>query len=257
MQVADYLVVASSKKRMELREFEPVIRKCPIDLIDTEQRAFYAYKPDFTVKVNTPTNPSTQIILEPKEEHKFNWYVVAKCGRCGYLYSVFGIEQYRIKNLPQEVKTEDVSFALMCCDVCYNEEYTFRVADIFINLSSGRSIYLCAEHSDEIEKNEKKKGSYEELNKRMEGWAAEKGVPKSILIKGELIILTNRREEALRKIYQEGTHHKGQGVAPSSYSYLLNKGLISERLEGFLIKKPLLAVTDKGREAIENLDRLF
>ncbi len=249
---------------MELREFEPVIRRCPVDIIDTEQRAFYAYRPDFTVKVNTPTNPPTAITLEPKEEHRFNWYVVAKCKKCGYLYMVFGIEQYRIKNLPEAAKDEDVNFVLMCCDICYAEEYNFMVADVFINLSSGKGIYLCARHSSEVEKAERRPGSYEELNKRIQGWPAEKEIPKSILIRGEMIALTEYAEHLLRSAYQngestkEGLQQNGKPeTAAMAYAYLLSRGLISEKSEGFLIKRQKVVITDKGKEAIENLDRLF
>lgn len=246
---------------MELREFEPVIRRCPVCIIDTEQRAFYAYKPDFTVRADTPTNPSFPIILEPKVNHPFNWYVVALCKRCNYLYSVFGIEQYRIKNLPPQAKVWSVNLVQTCCDICYNEEYTYKLADVFINLSSGKPVYLCDEHSKETEK-DKRSENYSELNKRIDSWPKEKTVPKGVMITGEMFALDASREAILMKAYAAGNSSKEDLVGKSpedarSLDYLVRKGLLQDRPTGMLIKKSRFFVTDKGQEVVENLQRLF
>lgn len=255
------MVVASAVKQMELREFEPVIRRCPVCIVDTEQRAFYAYKPDFTVRVESPTNPPFPIILEPRQAHPFNWYVVALCKKCNYLYSVFGIEQYRIKNLPQQSKQWNVRLATLCCDICYNEDYNYRIADIFINLSSGRPVYLCEAHSNEVE-SKKRPGNYEELNRRIDSWPRQRVTPKGMLIIGELIALDDDRQALLTAVYEEGASSAdsltGNSAAKArSLAYLLKKGLLLKRSEGLLLKRSRLTVTEKGKEVIENLQRMF
>jgi hypothetical protein len=260
----DFLTTVSQKKNYELREFEPVIRNCPVCIKDTEQRAFYVYQPDRTINVETPTNPKVKLQLLQKFKMAYNWFILDVCKNCGNAYIVMGIEQYKIKNLPEKVVKIEVNLIQTCCDVCYNEWHNYRLADVFINLSGGGSIYLCTEHADDVEKERKRTGSYTTLVSRIGAWKAPSETPKAIQIKGTLVILDGRDEAFLKKRFRDGANSRPmlisddeKGDSAISLARLTKMGLLTEKKEGLILKKKRITITDLGVEVVENLDRMY
>ena len=260
------MVLLSSTKRMDLHPLELVIKRCPVCLRDTEQDSFYVSNPDFGVEAMTPTTPQFNVVVVPKEDHKMSWYIVARCRSCGYLYKVTGIPQYKIKLLkPSEAA--DAKIAIFCCDICYNEEYRYETAEIFINLSDGKSVYLCNPHAAEVEGRKEKNGSYSELVNRFNVWKANGAMPRAVQLKdGEVVVLKGDRgymEQILRElsgaqwmelgdlmrgIVRHGIAHRTPKLIESQVEGLKGLLLVGEARSGRIIKRRRLFLTGKGKK---------
>ncbi len=265
------MVLLSSTKKMDLHPLELVIRRCPICLKDTEQDSFYVSDPDFSVEAMTPTTPQFKVTVVPKEEHKMNWYIVARCRSCGYLYKVTGIPQYKIKLLlPAEVKY--VPVAIFCCDICYNERCRYETAEVFISLSEGKSVYLCEPHADEVERMREKDGSYADLINRFNVWKVNDAMPRAVrLDDGRVIVLNGDRgymeqilrkllevkelefHELIKRIMEDGLTHRTPKLIELQIEGLLLLELISDASKGGILKKRYLSLTGLGRAVAEKI----
>ncbi len=265
------MVLLSATKRMDLHPLELVIRRCPVCLRDTEQDSYYVSGPDFSVEAMTPTTPQFKVTVVPKEDHRMNWYIVARCRSCGYLYKVTGIPQYKIKLLrPADVKY--VPVAIFCCDICYNEECRYETAEIFINLTEGKSVYLCEPHAKEVERQKDKDGSYAELINRFNVWNVNDAMPKAVqlddgrvvALKGDhgymeqiLKKLTGTKEAEfgtlVKSIKESGLTIRTPRLIESQIEGLIRLALVFESQRGGILRKRYLSLTDLGRDVVEKL----
>ncbi len=266
------MVLVSEKKTMKLHDLELVIRRCPVCLKDTEQDSFYVQNPDFCVEAMTPTTPQFKVDVVPREEHAMNWYIVAMCRECGYLYKVTGIPQYKLKELkPQRIL--DVELALFCCDICYNEEARYENADIFIRLSEGKSVYLCERHAAEAERSKGKEGSYAALINRFNVWRINDAMPKAArLDDGRVVALVGDRgymeqilkelgsgdatlNELVGRLRERSLVHKTPELVKSQVKLLESMGLVREKASEGILKRRKLSLTETGRQTGGKMDQ--
>ena len=265
------MVVVSEKKRFELTEFEKIIKRCPVCLKDTEQRAYYSHRPDLTVSIKTETTPSVTIKILPELEHVYEWYVLATCLSCNYTYMVIGVPKMKEKDIPKRSSMENVELALICCDVCYNDYYRYTIGNIFINLTTGGKIYLCKHHAEEIETEKTKLGNYNNLIKRMGGWSSKKEVPIVVRTKNGTEILLKRcdgititvlstlfkntsisRNELFSIISKQNSGSSSR-IIDESIGYLKGISLIEEHDAGSFIKRRVFSLSQSGKEVAEML----
>ncbi len=264
------MVLVSERKTMKLHELELVIRRCPVCLKDTEQDSFYVQNPDFSVEAMTPTTPQFKVEVIPKEEHAMNWYIVAKCRECGYLYKVTGIPQYKLKELKQP-KVIDVELALFCCDICYNDEAKYENADIFIRLSEGKNAYLCERHAAEAEKERARDGSYSSLLRKFNVWRINDAMPKAVQLADRRVVALVGDRGYMEQILKElasgeaelqdlvdalkgrGSIHKTPKLIELQVRSLQALGLVMERHTGSVFRKRYVSLTYIGEQVADKI----
>ncbi len=268
------MVVVSEKKRLELTEFEHIIKRCPICLKDTEQKAYYSHRPDLSIHIKTETKPPLTIIILPYTGHVYEWDVLATCLSCNYTYRVIGVPKMKEKDIPKKSVMADIEFALTCCDVCYNDYYRYTISDIFINLTSGGKVYLCKSHALEIETDKAKSGNYNSLISKMGAWFGKKEVPIVIKTKSGNELLLKKfngitptilklllKNEASTKnelfsFVLKNIDEINSREVLESIGYLKGMSLLEEKEDGFLIKKKVFSLSSNGKEVAEALSNL-
>ncbi len=269
-----FMVVISERKTLELIEFERIIKRCPICLKDTEQRAYYSHRPDLTVRVKTETTPQIIIKILPSIGHMYEWDVLATCLLCSYTYRVTGVPKMKEKDIPKKSLMGDIEFALICCDVCYNDYYRYTIGDVFINLTAGEKVYLCKSHAGEIESEKTKFGNYNFLLKRIGTWSSKKEVPivvrtksgaelllkkcdgiTSVVLKMLLQNETLTRNELFSAI-SKNTNGVNNRSIEESIGYLKGISILEEKEEGSFIKKRVFSLSESGKDVADAVANL-
>ncbi len=265
------MVVVSEKKAFELVRFENIIKRCPICLSDTEQTAYYAKAPDLSVTVHVDTEPKYTLVVRPTLEHTYEWDVLAECSRCKYMYRVMGVPRMRVKDIPRDTSREEHELALTCCDLCYNEYYRYTISEVFIKLSSIGNVYLCKEHAQEAEQEKKREGGYTSLAARLSRWGSVKEKPILVNLEdGRQLILKSNNDlsmNILSLLSERGSATRGEinrmpwlkdsgmDAINDAVSYLKGMSLVQEALQGVIIKKEVLSLTEDGEMAAYALSR--
>ncbi|MDE1874224.1 MAG: hypothetical protein KGI04_03860 [Candidatus Micrarchaeota archaeon] len=161
------MAMVSGKKTFDLQRAMLVIRRCPFCLKDTEQNAYYAHKPDLKVGA---TLDGKQFVLEYQGRMLFEWYGIAECKECGNAYVVQGSIPQINKDITGTTKPQIVRLAYTCCDFCLHEENGYTLANMLITLKSGKSLYLCERHAEQIKKEKGKRNSYDFLIPKVAAW---------------------------------------------------------------------------------------
>ncbi len=265
------MVVISEKKVLELIKFEQIIKRCPICLNDTEQTAYYSHKPDLSVTTYTETSPAIKIKVLSSIGHMYEWYVLATCTSCNYTYKVTGVPKMKEKEIPKTSSINSIELALTCCDVCYNEYYRYVIGDIFINLSSGGKVYLCASHATTVEEEKQKSGNYNSFIKKMNYWENNKEIPIVIKTKSDEFLLkrcngltahileTLKESEELSKSELFNALSKRsiklkQAQFDEVVGYLKGMSLLEEKESGSFIRKRFFNLSKAGMEVAEVLN---
>ena len=271
------MVVIKQRKVIEVVYFEQIIKRCPVCLKDTEQKAYYAKNPDLSVTVTMDTTPQVTVKVSPGSSigHSFEWCVLARCSLCGCTYRVMGVPRMRVKDLQDNTSGEEHELALTCCDLCYHEYYKYTVSDVFINLSSGGSVYLCKDHAQEVEQEKKREGDYTTLAAKLQRWDGKKEKPMVIKLKNgkQLILKSEKGEipEIITYIAKAGTVSRREllelvakttktinyNYIDECISYLKGMNLVQEQQNKLLIKRSKILLTDEGSMAAEALQKIY
>lgn len=263
------MALISQRKEFALIKLETIIKRCPICLKDTVQQAYYAQKPDLSVIAITPTDPPIEVKLSPELEHGYEWYVVAKCAECTYSFKVMGVPRMKVKDIPKESKNVDLNLALACCDICYNEDFDYKIGNIFINLSDGKKVYLCSKHAEGVENDKKKTGSYKTLSERIDNWKDPKEQrPRVIFLKnGKKLLFTAPTHISLLTVLKDKPlspdeiltklREKGNVINQDKLDEILEKlkglSLLVSEKKGLIIKKEYVSLTEDGNYVVLNL----
>ena len=175
------------------------------------------------------------------------------------------------KEIPKTSSINSIELALTCCDVCYNEYYRYVIGDIFINLSSGGKVYLCASHATTVEEEKQKSGNYNSFIKKMNYWENNKEIPIVIKTKSDEFLLkrcngltahileTLKESEELSKSELFNALSKRsiklkQAQFDEVVGYLKGMSLLEEKESGSFIRKRFFNLSKAGMEVAEVLN---
>ena len=220
-----------------LNRFETVIRRCEVCDRETEQEAYYAFKPDLSVKTLTPTTPQKTVTLLADEPKDYNWFIISACKTCGYSYRVTGVPDRKIAGVKSDdAKSIRIKQIELCCDECYNEEYACVVSTRFV-MVKGRRIDLCDTHAEEMGAQVKGSGEHS-VERRIRSW--ENAVKNPIAVEaadGKRIIIradpgmARKAFENIAKGSSEGLKGYNEEItALVSAGLAVRKGIISKRV---------------------------